>query len=170
MAADFSNNSTPPAGDSGPEPARNGRSGLSTFRALRHRNFQLFWTGQLVSLIGTWMQTVAQGWLVKGIVGEHDLSLYLGVVAALGSAPMLLFSLFAGVLADRADKRRILIITQSCAAVLALLLAILTASGRIQLWQIMVLSALLGTVNAFDMPIRQAFVKDMVGPEDLLNA
>ncbi|MHB9025287.1 MAG: MFS transporter, partial [Armatimonadota bacterium] len=126
------------------------------------------------SLTGTWMQNIAQGWLVQRIVrqemGDANLSLYLGIVAARASAPMLLFSLFAGVLADRADKRRILVITQSCAAVLALLLGMLTGTDLIRLWHVMVLATLLGTVNAFDMPTRQAFVKDMVGPKDLLNA
>lgn len=145
-----------------------------TFRALRHRNFALFWSGQLISLIGTWMQMLAQSWLVQDLVhrqlGIANASLYLGLVSAAGSVPTLLLTLYAGVIADRHDKRRILVITQTWMMLLAFVLAWLSWRGTIHIWQVMILAALLGVGNAFDMPTRQAFVKDMVGPEDLLNA
>ena len=145
-----------------------------TFRALRHRNFQLFWSGQLISLIGTWMQNLAKQWLVFSLAsqqfGKEHTALPLGIVTTVGSLPLLLFSLFGGVVADRLNKRRILIVTQSCAMMLAFVLAILVQLHVIQLWHVALLALLLGTVNAFDMPARQAFVKDMVGPEDLVNA
>ena len=147
---------------------------LVTFRALRHRNFALFWCGQLISLIGTWMQSLAQSWLVQDLVHRQlrlsNASLYLGLVSAAGSFPTLLLTLYAGVIADRFDKRRIIIATQTWMMILAFILAWLTWHGVIQIWQVMVMAALLGVANAFDMPTRQAFVKDMVGPEDLLNA
>ncbi|HEX2950431.1 MAG TPA: MFS transporter, partial [Armatimonadota bacterium] len=144
----------------------------ATFRALRHRNFRLFWFGQLISLIGTWMQSVAQGWLITELTAGNakSTSLYLGIISALGSLPMLFLTLFAGAIADRYDKRRILIITQASSLVLAFALAILTSLGIIRIWHVALLAMLLGVVNAFDMPTRQAFVKDMVGGEDLLNA
>jgi len=138
-----------------------------TFIALRHRNFRLFWFGQLISLVGTWMQSVAQGWLVLQLTNSPFL---LGLVGAVASAPMLVFSLFGGVLADRIDKRNTLVVTQSTAMLLAFALAFLTSTGLIKIWQILILAALLGTVNAFDAPTRQSFVVEMVGKEDLLNA
>jgi MFS family permease len=148
--------------------------GLATFRALRHRNFRLFWSGQLVSLVGTWMQSVAQGWLALQIVqrdyGHANASLYLSLIATLGSLPMLAFTLIAGGVADRFDKRRIVIVTQSCAMLLAFGLGILAGSGAIRLWHVAVYAVCVGLVNAFDMPTRQAFIKEMVGGEDLLNA
>jgi len=138
-----------------------------TFRALRHRNFRLYWCGQLFSLTGTWMQNVAQGWLVYRLT---DSPLALGLVGFVGSLPILLFSLFGGVIADRLHKRNLLLATQTAAMLQALILATLTVTGLIQVWQIIVLALLLGTVHAFDTPARQAFVIELVGKEDLMNA
>ena len=136
-------------------------------RALRHRNFQLFFSGQLISLIGTWMQTVAQSWLVYRLTGS---ALLLGTVGFIGQIPVFLLAPAGGIAADRYDRHRIVIATQSSAMALALILATLTLTGRVHVWQIMVLAALLGAVNAFDIPARQAFLVDMVGKEDLMNA
>lgn len=138
-----------------------------TFRALRHRNFRLFWTGQLVSLVGTWMQSIAQGWLVLRLT---DSAWLLGLVSAAGSLPILFLSLPGGVAADRVDKRRLLLVTQATSMALALTLALLTATGWVRVWHIMVLAFGLGVVNAFDVPGRQSFVIELVGPDDLLNA
>ena len=138
-----------------------------TFASLRHRNFRLFFGGQLISLIGTWMQNTAQGWLVYQLTGSKIL---LGVVAAIGSAPMMLFSLWGGSVADRHSKRRIILVTQSCMMMLAFLFAALVWSGRIRPWHIMVLAALGGCSLAFDMPARQAFMVEMTCREDLINA
>jgi MFS family permease len=135
--------------------------------ALRHRNFRLFWGGQVVSLIGTWMQTVAQGYLVYHLT--HSAAM-LGVVTTLASLPVLLLTLFGGVLADRLPKRRVLVGTQSSAAALALILGILVATGLVQVWHVMLLATALGVVNAIDVPTRQAFVVELVGKRDLLNA
>jgi MFS family permease len=139
----------------------------TTFRSLRHRNFRLYWFGQMISLIGTWMQSMAQGWLVLRLSNSPFL---LGVVGAFASLPVFFFSLPAGVLADRAKKRKILIITQTGAMILAFILAFLTFTGLVKVWHVMILALCLGMVNAFDMPTRQSFVKEMVGKEDLLNA
>ena len=136
-------------------------------RSLRHRNFQLFFSGQLISLIGTWMQTVAESWLVYRLTGS---SLLLGSVAFASQIPVFLFASIGGTIADRHNRHRIVIATQSCAMVLAAIYAWLTLTNRIQVWQIFVLAALLGVVNAFDIPGRQAFIVDMVGREDLMNA
>jgi MFS family permease len=138
-----------------------------TFSALRHKNFRLFFCGQLVSLVGTWMQNTAQSWLVYEITGSK---LLLGVVAAVGSAPMLLFSLWGGSVADRHPKRRILLFTQSSMMLLAFALAALVWSGAIQPWHILVLSGLGGVAMAFDMPARQSFIVEMSSREDLMNA
>jgi MFS family permease len=138
------------------------------FSALRHRNFRLFWFGQLVSLIGTWMQSIGQAWLV--LVLSHNNALELGIVGALQFLPVLVFSLFGGVIADRWPKRRLLLVTQSSAMVLALILFTLTATHVVQIWHIFILATLLGTVNAVDMPTRQAFVVEMVGRDDVMNA
>ncbi len=136
-------------------------------RALRHRNFQLFFAGQLVSLIGTWMQTVAQSWLVYRLTGS---SLLLGTVGFAGQIPVFLLAPVGGVVADRHNRHRVVIATQASAMALALILATLTLAGRARVWQIVVLAALLGVVNAFDIPARQAFIVEMVGKEDLMNA
>ncbi len=137
-------------------------------QALRHRNYRLFWTGQLISLIGTWMQNLAQAWLVLTL--SHNDPLALGMVSALQFLPTTLFSLFSGVMADRYSKHRVLLITQTCAMLLAVLLGTLTVTGWVQLWQVYACALGLGLVNAFDMPTRQAFVSEMVGKEDLMNA
>src|SRR6266568_3001260 len=140
---------------------------LRTFVALRHRNFRLFWFGQLISLIGTWMQSIGQAWLVLQLTHSAWL---LGVVGALQFLPVMLLSLFGGVLADRLPKRGVLLFTQSFAMLQAIVLWILVASGHIQVWEVLVLASLLGLTNSFDMPTRQAFVVEMVGREDLPNA
>ncbi len=136
-------------------------------QAFRHRNFRLFFIGQLISLTGTWMQQVALGWLVLRLTNSPAL---LGLVAAASSLPILLFSLTAGTLVDRFPKRRILIVTQVVAMLLAAILALLTLTGAVQVWHIFVLAALLGTVNAFDAPARQSITVELVGRDDLLNA
>src|SRR5271169_4276741 len=136
-------------------------------RALRHRNFQLFFAGQLISLVGTWMQTVAQGWLVYRLTGS---TLLLGTVGFVSQIPVFLIAPIGGIVADRSKRHRVVIATQAAAMVLAFILAVLTLTHRIQVWQIMVLAAGLGVVNAFDIPARQAFLMDMVGREDLMNA
>src|SRR5664279_127297 len=136
-------------------------------RALRHRNFQLFFAGQAISLIGTWMQTVAQSWLVYRMTGS---ALLLGTVGFASQIPVFIMAPIGGIVADRNNRRRVVIGTQIASMVLATVLALLTLSGRIQVWQIMAIAAGLGVVNAFDIPARQAFLIDMVGREDLLNA
>lgn len=138
-----------------------------TFSALRHRDFRLFWSGQLISLIGTWMQTVAIGWLVLELTNSAFL---LGLVGAVGSLPFLFFSLFAGVVADRVDKRNLLVGTQAASMLLAFSLAVLTSTSWVRFWEVVVISGLLGVVNAFDAPTRQSFVVEMVGRDDLMNA
>ncbi len=140
---------------------------LRTFVALRHRNFRLFWFGQLISLIGTWMQSIGQAWLVLELTHSAWL---LGVVGALQFLPVMLLSLFGGVLADRLPKRKVLLFTQSFAMLQAVLLWALVASGQVHIWHVLVLAALLGLTNSVDMPTRQAFVVEMVGREDLTNA
>jgi MFS family permease len=137
-----------------------------TFASLRHRNFRLFFGGQLISLIGTWMQNTAQGWLVYELTGSKIL---LGVVAAVGSTPMMLFSIWGGSVADRHSKRRIVLCTQVSMMFFAFLYAALVWSGRIRPWHIMVLAALGGLALAFDMPARQAFMVEMTSREDLIN-
>jgi MFS family permease len=139
----------------------------ATFAALKHRNFRLFFIGQAVSLIGTWMQNTAQSWLVYELTGSKWL---LGVVAAVGSAPMLLFSMWGGSLADRHPKRTVLLFTQSISMVLAFVFCALVWTGQARPWHILVLSALGGLAMAFDMPARQAFMVEMTSREDLLNA
>ena len=143
------------------------RGFLRTFSALKHRNFRLFWSGQLVSLIGTWMQTTGQAWLVLQLTHSAWL---LGVVGALQFLPVMLFSLFGGVIADRVPKRTLLLFTQSFATLQAVILWLLVVTGTVQIWHILVLALMLGTTNALDMPSRQSFVVEMVGREDLPNA
>lgn len=135
--------------------------------ALGHRNFRLFWIGQLISLTGTWMQTIGQDWLVLNLT--HN-SWLLGIVGSLQFLPILLFGLFGGVIADRFPKRTILICTQSFALLQALTLWLLIATGKIQFWHLLILAPLLGITNSLDMPTRQSFVVEMVGREDLPNA
>ena len=142
-------------------------SNLSGLAALRHRNFRLFWSGQLISLIGTWMQTVAQAWLVLVLTNDPFM---LGLVAAAQFTPVLVLGLFGGIVADHVPKREALIATQAVALVLAATLAILTALDIVEVWHILVLAVLLGVTSAVDMPTRQAFVIEMVGREDIGNA
>ncbi|HYI22276.1 MAG TPA: MFS transporter [Candidatus Limnocylindrales bacterium] len=136
-------------------------------RAFRHYNFRLFWFGMLISLIGNWMQIVGQGWLILELTGDP---VALGLVAAAQWTPILILGLFGGIVADAVSKRRALIITQTIAGALALTLGLLVASGRVEVWQVFALATILGIVNAFDMPIRQSFVVEMVGKSDVANA
>jgi MFS family permease len=139
----------------------------NTFRALKHRNFQLFFSGQFVSLTGTWMQSVAQSWLVYRLTGSVVL---LGLIGFASQIPVFLLAPIGGVVADRYNRRKILIITQTFAMINAMVLAILTLTGNIQIWHLFVIAAFFGIANAFDIPTRQAFAVDMVGKEDLINA
>ena len=136
-------------------------------RAFSHRNFRLFWGGQLVSLAGTWMQQVGQAWLVLELTNDP---LALGIVAAAQFAPVLVLGLFAGLVADAFAKRAALLWTQLAAAGLAVVLGLLVFSDQVQVWHVYLLAPGLGVVNAFDMPIRQAFVVELVGRRDVANA
>jgi MFS family permease len=136
------------------------------FRALQHRNYRLFFSGQIVSLVGTWMQTVAQSWLVYRLTGS---SLLLGLVGFASQIPIFLLSPIGGMVADRYSRHRIVISTQVASMLLAFILSALTLLGLIRVWEIMVLAALLGMINAFDIPARQSFIIEMVNSEDLLN-
>ena len=140
----------------------------ATFRSLRVRNYRLFAAGQVVSLSGTWGQRVAQDWLVLEL--SDDSGVALGVTTALQFLPVLLLGLYGGVLADRYDKRKLLIGAQVAMGVLALLLAALDLTGAVQLWHVFALAFVLGIASAIDTPVRQAFVSEMVGPDDLPNA
>lgn len=138
-----------------------------TLRALRHRNFQLFFGGQLISLVGTWMQNIAQAWLVYRLTGS---SLLLGTVGFASQIPVFLIAPIGGMVADRYNRQRAVIATQVSSMLLAFILSVLTLTHRVQVWHILVLAALLGVVNAFDIPARQSFLVDMVGRDDLMNA
>jgi MFS family permease len=139
----------------------------SVFSALRHRDFRLFLTGQLVSQCGTWVQTVAQGWLVLQLT---DSAFAVGLVTALGSLPILLFTLYGGVVADRVDKRRTVLLLQSLMLLEALTLAVLTHQGWITVHLVAMLAAFYGLLSAFEVPARQAMVSEIVGKSDLMNA
>jgi MFS family permease len=136
-------------------------------RALQHRNFRFFAGGQLISLIGTWMDSVAESWLVYRLTGS---SVLLGFIGFSSQIPVFLLAPVGGTVADRHDRRKLLIATQAASMFLAGTLAALTLSGRVRVWQIFALAALLGAVNSVDIPTRQAFVIDLVGREDLINA
>jgi MFS family permease len=143
-------------------------SSLQTvFAALRHRNFRLFLTGQFISLCGTWMQTIAQGWLVLQLT---DSAFAVGLVTALGSLPVLLFSLYGGVIADRVNKRKFILVLQSLMLLEALTLGVLTALDLITVEWVMALAVFFGLLTAFEVPARQAFVAEIVKREDLMNA
>jgi len=144
-----------------------GKKIFSGFRALRHRNFRLFWFGQCISLIGTWMQNIGQAWLVLELT--HS-AFKLSLVTAMQFLPMMLFSLYAGTLVDRFSKRRVLIFTQSSLAVLAFVLATITFFNVVQYWNLLILALLLGIINTLDMPTRQSFFIELVGRKDLMNA
>ena len=139
----------------------------ATLRALQYRNFQLFFSGQLISLIGTWMQNLAQAWLVYRLTGSMVL---LGAVGFSSQIPIFFLAPLGGIVADQYPRQRVVIATQTSAMLLALGLAALTLTGTVRIWHIFVLSALLGAVNAFDIPARQSFIVEMVGKADLMNA
>ncbi len=136
-------------------------------RAFRHRNYRLFFAGQLVSLVGTWTQSVAQTWLVYRLTGSP---LWLGTATFCQQAPIFLLATLGGSIADRYPRRGVLVLTQTASMVLASVLTVLTVTGRIQVPHVLVLAALLGAVNAVDIPTRQSFVVEMVGREDLTTA
>ena len=161
-----------PGGSQGPNTAprpdaRLRVGSLRVWNAFRHRNYRLFFAGQLVSLIGTWMQSVGQGWLVLILTDDPFV---LGLVAAAQFLPVLILGLFGGLIADYLPKRRTLVATQVAQMLLAASLAVLTATGSVQVWHVLVLALLLGVTNAIDMPTRQSFVVEMVGREDIGNA
>ncbi|WP_063867965.1 MFS transporter [Paenibacillus sp. Soil766] len=137
------------------------------FHALTHKNYRYMWLGQCVSLIGTWMQNIGQSWLVLTLTGS---SLKLGIVAACQFLPILLFSLFAGIIVDKFPKKKILILTQSVSMILAFALATLVLTDTVRYEYILVMALLLGLNNTLDMPTRQAFNVEIVGKEDLMNA
>jgi len=143
------------------------RAGRVTFAALSVPNYRLYFTGQSISLIGTWMQMTAQSWLVLSLT--HS-STALGAIVALQTLPVLLLGPYGGVVADRVDKRKLMIALQSAMGVQALILGVLTVTGNVQVWEIGLLASLLGLNNAFENPARQSFMLEMVGPEHLRNA
>ncbi len=138
-----------------------------TFSSLKVPNYRRYFVGQMISMCGTWMQSVGQAWLVLGLTGSGTA---LGLVTALQFLPVLLLGPFAGVLVDRLPKRRVLTVTQTVAGMLALVLAVLVATDTVQLWQVYVLAVGLGLVSTVDVPTRQIFVLEMVGKDDLNNA
>ena len=140
------------------------------FRSLANRNYRLFATGQVISLSGTWAQRVAQDWLVLLIVPKEQAAVALGITTALQFLPMLLFGLYGGVLADRYDKRRLLIGAQLAMGVLALVLGVLDLTGVVALWHVYLLAFGLGLASVVDTPARQSFVSELVGTDDLPNA
>lgn len=140
---------------------------LSVFRSLRHRQFRIFYLGQLISLTGTWMQNVAQAWLVYRL---SQSSLMLGMVAFAALLPVLLFGLVGGLLADRLPRRRLLVTVQTVAMVQALLLAVLALTGWIEVWHIILLAFVLGMAHAVEMPSRHSLLAELVPAEDLANA
>jgi MFS family permease len=148
-------------------PRQQSRGLLNALPAFKYRNFRLFWFGQLISLIGTWMQTTGQSWLVLQLT--HN-SLALGTVGALQFLPILLFTLYGGVLADKLPKRRVLLFTQSASAVVATILGVLVLTHTVQIWHIYVLAFSLGVINSIDMPTRQSFFGEMVDREAMTSA
>jgi MFS family permease len=144
-----------------------GEFARTRFRSLAHRNFRLFWLGQIISLIGTWMQSVAQGWLMHRLTGS---ALMLGLLGFAQFLPVMLLSLWAGVVADRMDKRRLIFATQTLMLVQTVLLATVVSLGIVQPWMVVALAFFFGVVNAFDLPARQSFLVEMVGKDDLPNA
>jgi MFS family permease len=139
----------------------------ATFSAFKHYNYRLWFGGQVVSLVGTWMQSTAQGYLIYQLTGSTT---YLGLVGFVGGAPSLLFTLFGGVIADRLSRRKLMVITQTSMLILAFILAALTFSNLVQPWHIIVLAFLLGVANAFDAPARTSFILELVSREDMTNA
>lgn len=153
--------------DAPPGPDGSGRPPRRLLRAFRHRNYRLYFLGQGLSLIGTWMQSLAQSWLVYRLTGS---SLMLGAVNFASQIPVLVLAPLGGVLADRHDRRRLLVLTQAASMLPAFLLAALTLLGLVHEWHVFALAALLGAINALDIPVRQSFVVELVGREDLPNA
>ncbi|WP_241176031.1 MFS transporter, partial [Modestobacter sp. KNN46-3] len=147
-------------------PDRTERAGM--FRALRVRNFRLYVSANLVSQTGTWMQRIGQDWLVLQLSGDSGVAL--GITTALQFGPTLFFSFYGGVLADRYDKRRVLMLTQAVMGVLALTLGLMVAADAIALWHVYLLALGLGVVSSLDVPVRQSFVSEMVGSDLLANA
>ncbi|MFD8725259.1 MFS transporter [Streptomyces sp. NPDC059629] len=139
----------------------------SMFGSLKVRNYRLFFAGQVVSNIGTWMQRIAQDWLVLGLTGSATA---VGVTTALQFLPMLLFGLYGGVLVDRLNKRRALLVTQTSMALTGIALALLTLSGHVQVWHVYLAAFAVGLATVVDNPARQSFVSEMVGPDQLQNA
>src|SRR5882672_2557783 len=139
----------------------------TALRAFRHRDFRYFWAGQLVSLVGSWMQSVGQSWIVLELTHSP---FKLGVINALQFGPMLFLSFLAGALADRVRKRRLLLLTQSALMLQAFALAALDRTGHIQYWHVATLATLYGIANTLDLPARQSFVVEIVGKHDLINA
>ena len=135
--------------------------------ALAHRNFRLFFIGQGISLVGTWMQNVGEGWLILTLTNSP---FYVGLAAALSSLGVLLFSLYAGVVADRVDKRRVIVSMQVAFMLEAFTVSILVWTHVVAVWQVLLLATVLGIASAFDIPMRQSFIVEMVGKEDLMNA
>jgi MFS family permease len=142
----------------------------ATGRALRHRNFRFFFFGQLISVTGTWMQTLAQSWLLGTLVGWNQAVVYIGLLGVVQFLPVLVLGLFGGIIADAWPKRMTVIGTQTAAGALALVLGGLVFFHVVAVWHVFVLAFLLGLVNAVDMPTRQAFVVEMVGGDDITNA
>ena len=138
-----------------------------TFAALKHYNYRLWFFGQMISLMGTWMQSTAQGYLVYQLTGS---TAYLGLVGFMNGIPALLFTLFGGVAADRIPRRNLMVITQTAMLILAFVLAGLTYANVVQPWHIIVLAFLLGVANAFDAPARNSFITELVSREDMTNA
>jgi len=136
------------------------------FRALRHRNFRLYWGGQLTSLIGTWMQSVAQGWHMHRLTSSPFM---LGLLSFMQFLPVLVFGLYAGVIADRVEKRRLLIVTQTGFLIQAVALAAIVTFHVAQPWMVLALAAIYGVLTSFDLPVRQSFLVEMVGRDDLTN-
>jgi MFS family permease len=168
VAGTESSSAAESAPSTSPEEPRESISGwLVPFRALRHRNFRLFFVGQLTSLTGTWMQTVAQSWLVLKLT---DSPLMLGVVTFANYLPILIVALFAGVVVDHVDRRRLIIVAQVLLMLSAFVLSALTWTGVVRVEHVIILAAFNGLVSSFEMPGRQAFVVEMVGMEDLPNA
>ncbi len=140
---------------------------LSLFAALRHRNYRLFYTGQTISLIGTWMQGLAQGWLVLQLTNS---AFWVGLVSFLNALPVLVFSLPAGVVVDRSNKHRVVQVCQGLMLVEAVVLTVLVATGRVRPWHVGALACVLGCLSAIEIPARQSLIVELVGKEDLTNA
>lgn len=144
-----------------------GLTGASSLRAFRHRNFRLFYAGQAISLVGSWMQAVAQSWLVLVLTNDP---LMLGLLAAAQWLPVLFLGLFGGLIADALPKRQTLVVVESLMGVLAIVLGLLTLTGVVEVWMVLLLAVFLGCLNAVEMPVRQSFAVEMVGREDIVNA